>query len=197
MAKKRKKVEIVFVLDETGSMETIEKDAVGGYNNFVKEQRALPADISFSLILFSKTGGEEVIRPKYEGVALADVKDLAQDDYKPRGMTPLLDAVGHTIDSVEKRIGDMPKKKRPQVIVAIMTDGLENASVEYTKAQIKEKVENSGWDFIFLGANMDAFAEGSRMGMGDFTFTYDASSRGVADVYTRTSATVSHLVGNQ
>ncbi|MCX6344999.1 MAG: hypothetical protein NT018_07980 [Armatimonadetes bacterium] len=128
-----------------------------------------------------------------DGVPLAEVLELNDDTYVPRGMTALLDAVGRTVDSVALRLAETPEAKRPEkVIFCILTDGEENASKEYKREQVFKKIsshtENNGWEFIFLAANQDAIATGESMGIaGDNSINFDATSSGVHMAYSMLS----------
>jgi hypothetical protein len=196
-----KKVEISFILDETGSMFPLKSDTVGGFNEFVRGQKGLSADVTFSLTMFSDTmGPEDKFRHRYTCVPITDVPEMRLEDYNPRGVTPLLDAVGGTIDALGARLASMPESERPdQVIVVILTDGLENASVEYSADQVREKVkhqrEKYSWEFVFLGVGIDAFAEGEKYGMPQaYTSSQAHTAKGVRGVYASASCSISDLV---
>jgi len=185
--------EIVFVLDETGSMGRIREDTIGSFNTFVEEQRGVEGEGTLTLVAFSKTPDEESFRLQYEGVPLEEVEPLDHETYRPRGFTPLLDAIGGTIDRVSERLRRTDEEERPDlVIMAVLTDGLENASSEYTLEQVRAKVEHQtseGWKFMFLGANMDAVQVGGDMGFAR-TRSFDATGEGVASAYAATSSFV-------
>ncbi len=148
--------EIAFVLDRSGSMNAIAGDAIGGFNTFLTQQQALPGDARLTLVLF-----DHEYQVTHSGVEIRSVPPLDERTYVPRGMTALLDAVGRTIDDVGKRLAATPEDQRPgKVIVAILTDGMENASRDYTNAKvaamIRHQQEKYSWEFIFLAANQDA-----------------------------------------
>ena len=150
--------EIAFVLDRSGSMNPIAADAIGGFNAFLADQQALPGEARLTLVLFD----HEYLVP-YSHAPIKTVGPLDAKTYVPRGMTALLDAVGRTIDDIGARLAAMPEAERPaKVIVAILTDGQENASRDYTFAKvsgmIKHQQEKYSWEFIFLAANQDAIA---------------------------------------
>jgi hypothetical protein len=165
-----------------------ENDVIGGVNSFLDEQKKLPDPASISLVRFD-TEATERFRPMQ---ALAECKPLTAADYKPRGGTPLLDAIGTTVTQLDD---DWKSEQPERAIVVIVTDGEENASHEYTKTKIQEMVkarQDSGkWAFIYLGANVDAFAEAGTMGIpGANTAGYVNSTRGIMQMYAKASGTV-------
>ena len=148
--------EIVFILDRSGSMEGLEKDTIGGYNSFLQKQKKVDSEAYISTVLFD-TG----ITVLHDRQNIKDVKLLTDDDYVPGGLTALLDAVGGAI----KHIGNIHKYARKEdvpekTIFVIITDGMENASRRYTYSDVQNLIENQkekyGWEFLFLGANIDA-----------------------------------------
>jgi endonuclease III len=145
-------VEVAFVLDETGSMHEIREDTIGGFNQWLEEQKELDVEeMRCSLVLFSKIEGEKTYRIRHQGILIEDVDELDGSSYRPRGTTPLLDAIGITIDSLGTRLDQMDENERPEkVIVAILTDGLENASEEYTLERVKEMVTHQQEKYIWL-----------------------------------------------
>lgn len=159
---KSKITDITMVIDRSGSMQQRRKDAEGGVNAFIQAQVKEPGEALLSLIQFDTE--YEII---HRGVPIDEVPEYRLE---PRGLTALLDAVGKAINETKIRHGKLGKGKQPGLVVfVITTDGLENRSVEFTKAQIKEMIEEQqdkhGWTFTFLGANQDAFAEARAMGM--------------------------------
>ncbi len=151
---------VTFLLDETGSMESIKDDTIGGFNSYLASLKAESAAIDFTLIKFDSRRIEKVC----VATPVAQVKELDAASYQPGATTPLIDAACKTIKAVEKSlIGATPK-----VVICIQTDGDENASTEHTwdelNALIKEKTA-AGWQFNFLGTGIDAYAAGSRMGV--------------------------------
>ncbi len=157
--------EIVCILDRSGSMESIRTDAIGGFNAFLAAQQQLPGDARLTLVLFDHEYDRVL-----DAVPLAEVKPLTEETYVPRGTTALLDAVGRTLDDVGARLAATPEAERPgKVLVCILTDGLENASRDYTRDRVKGMIEHQqqkyGWEFQFLAANQDAFAAAGSIGI--------------------------------
>ena len=157
--------ELVFILDRSGSMSGLEKDTIGGFNSMLEKQRKEPGDAVVSTVLFDNE--TEVI---HDRVVIADVPNLTDKEYFVRGCTALLDAVGgaiHHIGNVHKyaRKEDVPEK----TLFIITTDGMENASHHYTYDKVRNMIERQkeryGWEFLFLGANIDAAAEAKRFGI--------------------------------
>ena len=171
--------ELVFILDRSGSMAGLEADTIGGFNSMLAKQRATPGEAVVSTVLFDHE--TQVI---HDRVPLGEVKDLTREDYYVRGCTALLDAVGgaiHHIGNVHKyaRKEDVPEKP----LFLITTDGMENASKRYDYRKVKEMIERQkdkyGWEFLFLGANIDAAREAARFGIGqDKAVTYRSDSVG-------------------
>lgn len=176
--------EIVFILDRSGSMAGLEKDTIGGFNAMIAKQKQEPGEALISTVLFDST--TEVI---HDRVPLDRVPVLTEKEYFVRGCTALLDAVGgaiHHIGNVHKyaREEDRPEK----TLFVITTDGFENASRRYTydkvKAQITRQKEKYGWEFLFLGANIDAAREAARFGIdADRAADYHADHQGTGVIY--------------
>ncbi len=155
--------EIAFVLDRSGSMEGSREAAIAGFNFFLDQQQAGGGLTKLTLVLFD----DEYLVPIH-GLPAAEILPLNYETYIPRGTTALLDAIGRTVDELGARLARMPEKARPgQVIVAILTDGLENSSQTYTWKQIarviKHQTEQYRWTFLFLGANQDAIATAAQL----------------------------------
>lgn len=158
--------EIVCIVDRSGSMESIKKEAIGGFNNFLELQQKVEGKANMTLAQF-----DDQYELLYNGVDVQDVSKYTDATYVPRGMTALLDAVGKTINSISARMATMKdEEKAKKVLVSILTDGYENASKEYKLDQVKKLVEEKralGWEFIFIGAGLDKFsAESIGTGMG-------------------------------
>ena len=181
---KKNLTELVFILDRSGSMAGLEGDTIGGFNAMIEKQRGEPGEAVISTVLFDNE--TEVI---HDRISLDRVPALTEKEYYVRGCTALLDAVGgaiHHIGNVHKyaREEDRPGK----TLFVITTDGLENASRRYTydkvKAMIERQRETYGWEFLFLGANIDAAREAARFGIrADCAADYHADSIGTEAVY--------------
>ena len=155
--------EIAFVLDRSGSMGSVAESAVAGFNEFLRDQQAAPGQARFTLVLFD----DEFLVPA-DAVPVAEMVGLDAGTYVPRGSTALLDAIGRTVDNLGKRLATTPEADRPaHVIVAILTDGYENASTDYTARDVAKRIrhqrEKYGWQFLFLGANQDAIASAAKL----------------------------------
>jgi hypothetical protein len=162
----------------------MEPAVVGGINQFVDELRAddAEADVRVTLSMFDLHGNDPVVRPKYKAIPLAEVAPLGPGDYRPRGSTPLNDAVAKTIRGMSRAV-----KKGHRAMLVILTDGLENSS-ETSSRDVRKLIhrkEKAGWEFIYLGANHDAWAESERIGLGDAgkNLSWDATSQGVDDAF--------------
>ena len=155
--------EIAFILDRSGSMEAMVEPAISGFNRLLREQQQTPGSARFTLVLF-----DDQYEVPVQSQPIAEVVELDVTTYVPRGSTALLDAIGRTIDDLGVKLGATPEADRPgQVIVAILTDGMENASSHFTwrqvSARIRHQTDTYQWKFLFLGANQDAIATAGRL----------------------------------
>lgn len=176
--------ELVFILDRSGSMAGLESDTIGGFNAMLEKQKKQEGDAHITTVLFDD---------KYEQIhdrfPINQVKALTSEDYYVRGCTVLLDAMGKTIHQMALVQKHLPEEERAEkVIFVITTDGLENASREYSRCQIKQMIEREkekyGWEFLFLGANMDAVKEAGSFGIGaDRSVTFQNDSQGIETNY--------------
>lgn len=162
---KKNLTELVFILDRSGSMNGLEADTIGGFNSMIAKQKGMPGEAYVSTVLFNES--RVVV---HDRAPLTRIAPMTGNDYQPMGCTALLDAVGraiHHIGNVHKyaREEDRPEK----TVFIITTDGLENASREYTAEKVKQMIERQrskyGWEFIFLGANIDAVETAARYGI--------------------------------
>ena len=186
--------EIVFILDRSGSMGGLEADTIGGYNSLIEKQKKEDGEVYISTVLFDDTC--EVL---HDRVALNQVKPMTDKEYYVRGCTALLDALGgaiHHIGNVHKYARDEDKPEKTLFIIT--TDGQENSSRRYTYEKVKHMVERQkekfGWEFLFLGANIDAIAEAGRFGIkADRAVNYHCDKEGTAVNYRVLSKTVSRV----
>ncbi len=160
-----KSTELIFILDRSGSMEGLEADTIGGFNAMISKQKQLPGTCHVTTVLFDHR--YELLHQRQD---LKTLLPLTAKDYFVRGTTALLDAMGRTIHSAGRLQKHLPEMQRAgQVMVVIITDGLENASTRYSRDRVQTMVrhqqERFGWTFLFLGANMDAIAAAAQVGI--------------------------------
>ena len=158
--------EMVFILDRSGSMQGLEKDTIGGFNGMIEKQKNVEGEALISTVLFDH---ESVVL--HDRINIREIRPMTDKDYTVRGCTALLDAIGgaiHHIGNIHKyaRNEDVPEK----TVFVIITDGMENASKHYTADRVKEMIERQktkyGWEFLFLGANIDAVETAKQFGIG-------------------------------
>lgn len=176
---KKNLTEIVFILDRSGSMSGLEADTIGGFNSMIEKQKKAEGEALISTVLFDNTS--EVI---HDRVDVQSIKPMTDADYTVRGCTALLDAIGgaiHHIGNVHKyaRAEDVPE----HTLFVITTDGMENASRHYNAERVKQMIERQkaryGWEFLFLGANIDAVETARHFGIGaDRAVNYHSDSEG-------------------
>lgn len=176
--------EMVFVLDRSGSMSGLAADTIGGFNELIEKQKKIEGDAYVTTVLFDHE--YEVL---HDHVALEEVAPLTDKEYFARGSTALLDAVGRTIDAVGARLAAAPEEERPaHVVFVITTDGMENSSREYTAQRVRGMIEHQqqkySWQFVFLGANMDAVSEARKLGISaKYAADFTPSHSGVRKMY--------------
>ena len=186
--------EIVAILDRSGSMEHLTNDTIGGFNSFLKEQIEIPGEAILTTVLFNDS-----YMLLHDRENINRIKPITRKEYIAQGSTALLDAMGKTINDIGLKLLNTVENERPcKVIFFIITDGEENASVEFTNEKIKEMVElqknTYGWEFIFLGANIDSFSTASALGISaNRSFDYEADEEGVVSVQMAMSAAVGNL----
>ena len=178
---KKGSTELVFILDRSGSMSGLEKDTIGGYNALLDKQKQETGDCVITTVLF-----DDKYELLHDRINLKGIVPLTEKEYYVRGSTALLDAVGRTIS----KIGNAQKhtageEQAEKVLVVITTDGMENASREYDYEKVRQMIERQkekyGWEFLFLGANIDAVETASRFGISaDRSANYHADARGTS-----------------
>ena len=183
--------ELVFILDRCGSMSGLESDTIGGFNAMIEKQKKQDGECYVSTVLFDNVS--EVL---HDRIKLADIKPMTDKEYTVRGSTALIDAIGgaiHHIGNIHKyaRNEDVPE----HTIFVITTDGMENASHKYTsdkvKAMIERQKERYGWEFLFIGANIDAVEVADNIGIGaDRSANYRATPKGTRAMYSIVSDVV-------
>jgi uncharacterized protein YegL len=187
---------INVIIDESGSMHPLSADTIGGFNAFLAEQKAFPGEAILTLAKFSHE-----VSYVYDCVDIKDVAPLSAETYRPNGGTALLDAVGDVITRTGQRLAAMEEEARPdKVVVLIITDGEENRSWRHTKESIKAMIEHQrdkySWNFVFIGANVDAFHGGTSLGVaGHNAVQYTASTRGTQKLYSSISASTNAYRG--
>jgi len=155
MQKNKKELDVVFLLDRSGSMQGSETDTIGGYNSYLEQQRKNKFNTKITTVLF-----DDQYEILHNRKSIQDVNNLTEKEYFVRGCTALLDAIGKTINNLDKKVKDN------KVLFVITTDGLENASREYNKDKIKSLIEqHSNWEFIYIGADIDSYGEGTSIGI--------------------------------
>lgn len=169
--KRREEMDIVFLLDRSGSMRGLESDTIGGYNSYLESQKDSNAKVT--TVLFDDNYELLTNRTNIE-----DIKEITSTEYYVRGCTALLDAIGKSIEL-------MDKAKSKKCIFVITTDGYENASKEYNKSQIKELIEgHKDWEFIYVGADIDSYAEASALGISEKNIAnYTKDEKGVRNLF--------------
>lgn len=188
--------EIVFILDRSGSMQYLTKDTIGGFNSFIENQKKEVGEAKLTTVLF-----DDKYEILHNGVDIKNIKPITEKDYYTRGMTALLDSIGKSISDVGDRLNKTNENDRPsKVIFVITTDGEENSSKEFNQSQIKEMIEHQkniyNWNFIFLGANIDAVGVANSFGISSqFASSYTASSVGTDALFTTMSKTIGNYRG--
>ncbi len=189
--------ELVFILDQSGSMSGLEADTIGGFNGMIEKQKRQDGLVYVSTVLF-----DDVITVLYDRVKLSEVKPMTEDDYLVGGCTALLDTIGGAIH----HIGNIHKYARPEdvpqhTMFVITTDGMENASTKYNYSTVKKMIERQkkkyGWEFLFLGANIDAVETAGNLGIhADRAVTYRADGIGTRKNFDALCSAVSCMRSN-
>lgn len=186
--------ELVFILDRSGSMSGLESDTIGGYNALLEKQKKEPGEAIITTVLF-----DDKYELLHDRINVRGIAPITEKEYYVRGTTALLDSVGKTIN----KIGNVQKhtaedERAEYVMFVITTDGIENASREFSYEKVRKMIEHQkskyGWEFIFLGANIDAIATAERFGISkERAANYNADSEGTLLNYAVISETVSCL----
>ncbi len=193
MKNKNNITELVFIIDRSGSMSGLESDTIGGFNSLIRKQKKEKGQCFVSTVLFSNES--EVI---HDRVHLEDIIEMTEKDYCPNGCTALIDAIGGAI----KHISAVHRYIRPEdvpehTMFVITTDGLENASHKFSAKAVKKMVkdkEKDGWEFLFIGANIDSVETAGRFGIrSDRAVNYHADEKGTSVLYETVCAQVSNL----
>lgn len=191
---KTKQTELIFILDKSGSMSGLECDTIGGFNAMLKKQQSQPGEAIVTTVLF-----DDKYELLHDRINIKGIRPITEKEYFVGGSTALLDAIGktiHKIANVQRQTNE--EQRAEQVLFVITTDGMENASKEYSYKTIKEMVERQkekyGWEFIFLGANIDAIATAAKFGINaDRAANFHADGEGMRLNYTAVSEAVSHF----
>jgi len=171
--------EIAFILDRSGSMDSQLEPAIAGFNKFLRDQQETPGEARFTLVLF-----DDRYEVPCNAIPIAEVVDLDTTTFVPRGSTALLDAIGRTIEELGARLSATPEAERPaQVIVAILTDGHENASHDFSLRKVSDLIAQQRdvykWQFFFLGADQDAIATAATMNIdANSSMRFSSSAQG-------------------
>lgn len=175
--------ELVFILDRSGSMGGLESDTIGGFNSLIEKQKKQEGECLVTTVLF-----DHELLTLHDRIPLGEVKPLTEKDYVVRGCTALIDAIGSTVDHISKIRKYIRKTDVPEnTMFVIITDGYENASRKYSSDEVKRLIEQKkelGWEFLFIGANIDAVETAKHFGIDeDRAVDYRADSAGTAVAY--------------
>ena len=194
---KNNTTELVFILDRSGSMEGLEKDTIGGFNSMIEKQKKQEGECYVSTVLF-----DDVSEVLHDRVKLDDVPRMTERDYTVRGCTALIDTIGDAI----RHIGNIHKYAREEdvpehTMFVITTDGYKNASYRYTSEQVKKMIkrqkEKHGWEFLFIGANIDAVETAKRYGIDENrAVNYNADEKGTKILYDSVAQAVYNIRAN-
>lgn len=186
--------ELVFILDRSGSMSGLESDTIGGFNAMIEKQKKEAGEAYVSTILFNN-----VSKVLHDRIELKNIPKMTEEDYTVQGCTALIDAIGGAI----RHIGNIHKYARPEdvpvhTMFIITTDGQENASCQYSSDEVRKMIERQkekyGWEFLFIGANIDAVETAAHFGIGrNRAVNYNADSKGTQVLYETLSAPISAM----
>ena len=188
--------ELVFILDRSGSMDPLTKDTIGGFNSLLREQREKDGGCLVTTVLFNSR-----MQRVHDRLDICEVPEMTEKDYRANGSTALIDAIGETIGHIEKvhkyiRPEDVPE----HTLFMITTDGLENASRMHTSDEVKQMIERKkkdGWEFVFVGANIDAVETARAFGIDrDHAVDYESDGEGTKILYSNLSKLASNVRAN-
>ena len=177
-------VELVFVIDASGSMCNLVQDTIGGFNSLIEKQKQDDGETRITAVLFNHR-----VKKIYDNADVNTIEPLNENTYVTGGCTALYDGIGTAIDSVGERLAATPEDERPaKIIVVVITDGYENASKEYTSNDVKSRIKHQeskySWEFMYLGADINSMRESSVLGFNpSYSKQYTASSEGTETVY--------------
>ena len=175
-------LDLIFVMDRSGSMSGSESDTIGGFNSFIQREKEKGFNTHVTTVLF-----DDQYEVLYKRKSIDEVAELTENEYWVRGCTALLDAIGKTINTLDKEIDN-------KVLFIIMTDGLENSSREFSKEKIRNLISNHNWEFIYIGADIDSYSEAGNIGIKKtHTANYRKSREGFDDVYCSVSDAADHM----
>ena len=175
-------VDLIFIMDRSGSMMGSEMDTIGGFNSFIQKEIKNEKNTKVTTVLF-----DHEYEMLYKRKPIHQVDKLTEKEYWVRGSTALLDAIGKTINTLDKEIDN-------KALVVIMTDGYENASCEYSKQQIANLINNHNWEFIYIGADIDSYSEARNFGFKKSRIAnYQKTRQGYDDVFTSVDCAVESL----
>ncbi len=165
-------MDLVFILDKSGSMYDLVDDTIGGFNSYIEKEKGKDEKILVTLVLF-----DTQYTVLYSRKPIGEVEKLTREQYSAGGCTALYDAIGRTIVSLDKEVDN-------KVLFVITTDGLENSSRKFSKDQVKELIQSHKWEFLFIGADIDSYAEASTLGIDeDHAANYERSAHGVSSLF--------------
>ena len=188
---KKNLTEVIFILDRSGSMGGLEKETINGFNSLLEKQQKEEGEAVFSTILFDNE--TEVL---YDRIDIKKIEPMTDKQYYVRGCTALLDAIGTAIHHIKEVHRNLPEEEKPEkTLFIITTDGMENASRKYDYAKVKKMVEKAkskrNWEFMFLGANIDAIKEAGKFGISsDRAVNYKCDKAGTAHNFSALSKTI-------
>lgn len=177
-------VELVFVIDASGSMYHLKQDTIGGFNSLIEKQKNDEGETRITAVLFN-----ERVKKVYNNADVNTIEPLNENIYVTGGCTALYDAIGTAIDSVGERLAATPENERPaKVMVVVITDGNENSSARYSFNDVKSRIEHQqskySWEFMYLGADLNSMKEAQSLGFNpSYSKQYTASSEGTQSVY--------------